>query len=209
MRSGELLARLCLAATQTGVRAAVRTRPVKVSTRRRFPRAISTETAGLSSRRSPPRARTRTPASRSLFGSGPAPRILHRGHQEREMKTCASTFRSNAARRAAPGRSACGRRLCARVGLYGNRGRRGFALDRDGSRHVPEDAHDGSEVHRNALSVVRRRSDRAWLRARTRPAGWATVRSPSGSRATVGGRIKEPVLSPPSPCTGRRNGPTG
>jgi len=40
---------------------------------------------------------------------------------------------------------------------------------------------------------------RAWLRA-TCPAGWATVALPGGSRATVGGRIKEPVLSPPSPC---------
>src|SRR6266581_2454420 len=40
---------------------------------------------------------------------------------------------------------------------------------------------------------------RAWFRA-TSPAGWATVAPPGGGRATVGGRIKEPLLSPPSPC---------
>jgi len=35
------------------------------------------------------------------------------------------------------------------------------------------------------------------------------VRSPTGSRATVGARVVEPGLSPHSPCTGRRNGPAG
>ena len=36
------------------------------------------------------------------------------------------------------------------------------------------------------------------------PAGWATVVLPGGSR-TVGGRIKEPVLSSPSLCSAKLN----
>src|SRR5437867_5636848 len=104
-----------------------------------------------------------------------------------------------------------GVRRLERLGFTRDGGTRRFALDWNGGRHVLEDAHDGSDVHLKALSVIVSVPNRAWLRAPSHrgPAGWATVRSPTGSRATVGARVVEPGLSPHSPCTGRRNGPAG
>jgi hypothetical protein len=125
---------------------------------------------------------------------GHLPELSDRSHGRR--------LRSAALRRR---RFALGIRLFARAGLDGDRRRGRFALDWDDGRHVREDAHNGSEVHMKALSVVVA-VPIAHGSGRGRPAGWATVALPIGSRATVGARVIEPVLSPRSPCTGGRNG---
>ena len=51
---------------------------------------------------------------------------------------------------------------------------------------------------------------RAWVPdTASCPAGFATVGSPVGSRATVGAWVIEPMLSPRSSCTGGRDGTAG